>query len=178
MSKIKDYSKLDERQIKNTQNESVEGIEYSLENNNFTKNIKQALSKNYVTGKTYFGVVKDSISKKIKIITGIDVSGRKHVLSNYDIRHMLKEHGNPVVESKKGQIAITEKDIKKIPDIISNPTNITSGTDNRLGKTIRYIKKYNDNSTTVVEVVPSNSKSLIIKTMWKKPSTLTNNQSS
>ena len=128
------------------------------------------MSKKYVTGKTYFGVVKDSISKKIKMITGIDVSGRKH-----DIRHMLKEHGNPAVESKKGQIAITEKDIKKIPDIISNPTNITTGTDNRLGKTIRYIKKYNDNSTTVVEVVPSNSKSLIIKTMWKKPSTLTNN---
>lgn len=88
----------------------------------------------------------------------------------------MNEHGNFEVEAKKGQIAVTEEDIKNIPDIIKNPTEIVKGNPNKLGETIRYIKEYSDNKTYVVEVIPDNSDKLIIKTMWKKPSTLTNSE--
>lgn len=144
----------------------------------FENNVDNALNNKYSKRSTILGKVKSNIAIKIKDILGIDVSNRTHKLSDYDIRHMMNQHSDVTKESKKGQIPITSDDIKKIPDIIESPSDIIKGTDNKLGKTIRYIKNYNDNTTFVVEVVPENSNDLIIKTMWKKPSTLTNTTSS
>lgn len=143
-------------------------------NVNLNEQVENALTNKNSTNKTYLGKVKDNISSKIKKITGINVDNRRHVLTDYDIRHMLKQHGNPKIENEKGQIAITKNDINKIPEILNNPDYITNGTNNKVGQTVRYIKEYSDNNTYVVEVVPEKSQTLIIKTMWKKPSTLTN----
>lgn len=142
--------------------------------NDLESQIENALSNKNSKSRRYLGKVTDYVANKIKDVLGISVNNRRHVLADNDIRHMIKRHGNQDVESLKGQIAITKEDIKKIPDIINNPTDIVKGTDNKAGQTIRYIKRYNDNTTNVVEVVPDNSNALIIKTMWKKPSTLTN----
>ncbi len=141
---------------------------------NLENQIDNALSNSKSRSKSYLGKVTNNVAAKIKSLLGIEVKNRKHVLSDNDIRHMMKQHSNQDIESQQGQIAITKEDIKNIPDIINHPDDITKGTDNKLGQTIRYIKRYNDNSTYVVEVVPDNSNALIIKTMWKKPSTLTN----
>ena len=136
--------------------------------------IDNALNNSQSNNKSYLGKVTSTVATKIKSLIGIDVSKRTHVLSDNDIRHMLKQHGNEISERAKGQIAITKQDIKNIPDIISNPSNIIKGTNNKNGQTVRYIKRYNDNVTYVVEVVPDKSNTLQIKTMWKKPSTLAN----
>lgn len=154
----------------------VENIEQLNESKiiNLENQIDNALSNSKSKSKSYLGKVTNRVATKIKSLLGIEVKNRKHVLSDNDIRHMMKQHSNQDIESQHGQIAITKEDIKNIPDIINNPDDITKGTNNKLGQTIRYIKRYNDNSTYVVEVVPDNSNALIIKTMWKKPSTLTN----
>lgn len=47
--------------------------------------------------------------------------------------------------------------------IINSLDNIVKGTKNKLGDTVRYIKNYNNNIVYVVEVVPTNSSSLMIK---------------
>ena len=125
-------------------------------------------------GKVTLGKVTDNIATKVKSLLGIDVTNRTHVLADNDIRHMLNEHGDPKVEIKRGQIAITEEDISKIPDIINNYNDIVKGNPNKNGDTIRYIKNYGDGTTYLVEVVPENSKTLNIKTMWKKPTSLAN----
>lgn len=140
----------------------------------FNNKIENALTNKTSNGKTILGKVNNYVIEKVKAIFGIDITNKRHTISDYDIRHMINEHGNPEIEAKKGQIAITKDDIKNIPDIINNPTDIVKGTKHKMGDTIRYIKRYNDNTTYVVEVIPDNSNSLIIKTMWKKPSTLTN----
>ena len=49
--------------------------------------------------------------------------------------------------------------------IINSQDNIVKGTKNKLGDTVRYIKNCNNNIVYVVEVVPTNSSSLMIKTM-------------
>lgn len=88
---------------------------------------------------------------------------------------MIKQHGNPEIEKTKGQIAITTKDIEKIPDIINNYDNIAKGSQNKnvftkqMQDSIRYSKQYDDNVLYIVEVVPDESGILNIKTMWKKP---------
>jgi len=160
----------------NFQNSQINNISKpkSAEQLNLEKQINNAIFDSQSNSKSYLGKVTSYVADKIQKITGIDVQNRKHVLTNNDIRHMLKQHGNQDTEALKGQIAITPLDIENIPDIISNPSDIVKGTNNKQGQTIRYIKRYNDNSTYVVEVVPDKSNALIIKTMWKKPSTLTN----
>ena len=160
--------------LNNVKSEQQNTVVDSKTSERLESQIDNALQNKNSNGTSYLGKVTDLVSNKIKSLLGIEVKNRKHTLSDNDIRHMLKQHGNQEVETKKGQIAITREDIKNIPDIINNPDEITKGTNNKLGQTIRYIKRYNDNSTYVVEVAPDSSNALIIKTMWKKPSTLTN----
>ena len=118
---------------------------------------------------TYLGNVSNAVVKKVKSLFGIDITNRTHLLADNDIRHMIKQHGNPEIEPARGQIAITSKDIEKIPDILNNYDNIVKGTENKEGNTIRYIKKYSDNVSYVVEVIPTaNDTTLYVKTMWKK----------
>lgn len=118
---------------------------------------------------TYLGNVSNAVVKKVKSLFGIDITNRTHLLADNDIRHMIKQHGNPEIETARGQIAITSKDIAKIPDILNNYDNIVKGTENKEGNTIRYIKKYSDNVSYVVEVIPTaNDTTLYVKTMWKK----------
>lgn len=147
----------------------------TAQNNNVEIALTRAMSNKDSKGKTILGKINDFAKNKIQQLLGKDVSNRQHVLNDNDIRHMLKEHGNPEVESRKGQIAVTEEDIKKIPDILENPTDIVIGTKNKDGDAIRYVKKYEDNNTFVVEVVPDKGNNLIIKTMWKKPIALADN---
>ena len=102
----------------------------------------------------------------IKELTGITVTNRRQVLYDNDIRHMLNTHGNKRREKSRGQIAITKKDILKIPYILSKYDYIAIGSNNHEGQTIRYIKKYKKRIITIVEVIPKKS-DLKIKTMWK-----------
>lgn len=138
--------------------------------------IQNAIISKNSRGRTYLGDVSTKIANTVKKLFGFEVSDRRHVLADNDIRHMIKEHGNPEIEKTKGQIAITTKDIEKIPDIINNYDRIMQGNDNREGKTIRYIKNYSDNVNYVVEVIPEKGSALKIKTMWKKPVRVTNSQ--
>lgn len=164
---------------------SVESIEQKAIEKELHNRIQNAILSKNSRKNTILGNVSQKVVNKVQKLLGIDISGRVHLLADNDIRHMIKEHGNSAIEKAKGQVAITTRDIEMIPDIINNYDNLIQGSDNKQGKTIRYIKNYPNNRTYVVEVIPNaNQKSLYIKTMWKKPSntkikepvTLTNSQ--
>lgn len=131
---------------------------------------------------TFLGVISNKTVNKIKSLLAIDTSNRKHMLPDYNIRHIIKQHGNTEIERTRGQIAVTSKDIEKIPDIINNYDKIEKGSvntnsiTNNHAESIRYVKKYNDNITYVVEVIPQTGNTLEIKTMWKKPVRVTNSK--
>lgn len=164
-----------EKNIRKSDNNSASNEQKAIQKELHNRIQNAILSRNS-KGRTYLGDVSTKISNKIKSLFGFEVSDRRHVLADNDIRHMIKEHGNPEIEKAKGQIAITTKDIEKIPDIIENYDRIVEGNDNREGKTIRYIKNYSDNISYVVEVVPEKGNALKIKTMWKKPVRVTNSK--
>ena len=138
--------------------------------------INKAINNKTSKGKITFNKVTDNIVQRVKALLKIDVSNRVHELVDNDIRHMINEHGDPIKEAKKDQIAITVEDILKIPDILELYDDIVKGNSNKNNETIRYIKKYEDGITYLVEVVAEKSNTLNIKTMWKKPTTLTNSQ--
>ncbi len=140
----------------------------------FDFQVENALNDNQSKGNIYIGKQTDSkIIGLIKKVTGIDVTGRKHILSKDYIRHLFK-HSN---ETAPNQIPITKDDIKKIPDIVSNPDTIVRGSDtfdaSRQNKipSIRYIKSDNTGKIYVVEAIPVKG-DLQIKTMWKEPTKL------
>ena len=167
----------DIRYLKKTDKNSPvdENIQKELHNR-----IQNALLSKNSRKNTFLGTVSEKVASKVKSLLGIDVSERKHILPDFNIRHIIKQHGNPEIEKNKGQIAITTDDIEKIPDIINNYDSIETGSINtnsitgESSNSIRYIKQYNDNISYVVEVVPNTGNTLEIKTMWKKPATLTN----
>ncbi len=169
MTQKKEVTKNEIKVDPSIQKELHNRIQNSLLSNNSRKN-------------TFLGKVTEKVVNKVKQLYGIDISGRNHIISDYDIRHIIKQHGNPVIEKAKGQIAVTTKDIEKIPDIIINYDKIEKGTPNidsftkKINNTIRYIKEYDNNITYLVEVIPSDNNKLNIKTMWKKTVTLTNSQ--
>ena len=170
---VKSKTTTNKQSIQNTETNAQEQKKIQKELHNRIQNA--ILSKNS-KGRTYLGDVSVKVANKIKQLFGFEISDRRHVLADNDIRHMIKQHGNPILEKQKGQIAITTKDIEKIPDIIANYDRLVQGNNNTEGKTIRYIKKYSDNISYVVEVVPAKGNALKIKTMWKKPVRVANSK--
>lgn len=183
------YVSFNSNQIKNidnkapTNNEDIRYLKKADNSNPTDENIQEELHnriQNALLSKnsrenTFLGIIHEKAVNTIKSLLDVDVSGRKHMLSDHDIRHMIKQHGNPEIEKTKGQIAITQEDIEKIPDIINNYDNLTKGSPNKnvftkqMQDSIRYSKQYENNTLYVVEVVPDESGVLNVKTMWKKP---------
>lgn len=137
-------------------------------------NVLNAINNKSSKRKIYLGKTNNTVVRKVKSFLGIDVSNKRHVLTDNDIRHMLNRHGNDTKMTNGKQLDLTKEDIIKIPEIIKDPDNIIKGSSNidRAGNTnnsIRYIKAYDQNKSYVVEVIPDHGNSLKIKTMWKEP---------
>ncbi|MCR5125515.1 MAG: hypothetical protein K6B43_10010 [Treponema sp.] len=51
---------------------------------------------------------------------GLDIFGFRHTIDNYFVKHAFNGHGNANQEAKRGQIAISESDIRNISVIFKN----------------------------------------------------------
>ena len=102
------------------------------------------------------------------------LEGYSHSVSKADINHIKKEHGDAQAEAARGQIAITDKDITRIPDIVSNYGAIRDDLVSEQGsKRIMFAKSFDDG--TVVYLGQVSRKKKDIKTtvsMWKYPSAI------
>ena len=105
---------------------------------------------------------------------GLNIKGYKHKVTQDFKKHVLKQHGNSIVENARGQIPVTEKELEHIDEILQNPDFAAVGIKrkNKYGKfedRIILVKTTN-NSTILFEEVLSgkknkalNAKSLIVK---------------
>jgi len=120
------------------------------------------------TGHIIRSVTKEEVDK-IKAATGADVSNYRHAITDWDIRHIFKEHGNAKVEEAAGQIAITDEDIQRIPKVLAAPYRIGRATDTRGGsKAVVYEKRFSDGVIYYVAEIAGGGKLLRCKTMFKK----------
>ena len=90
MQKRDNNTKNDTKDVKN-----IEMIEKELH-----KRIQNALISKNSRKNTYLGEVSQKISNTVKKILGIDITGRKHIISDNDIRHIMKQHGNAELEKQ------------------------------------------------------------------------------
>ncbi len=103
---------------------------------------------------------------------GLDLAGHSHVIDGSAVRHVVNRHGNDQIETSRGQIAVTDEDFERIPELISSPDAVVFGTKTR-GKRdqIGYIKQLEDGSTLYLEEVRTGKKELAAVSMRKYPAT-------
>ena len=121
--------------------------------------------------KVHREVISNVTEKQLKDLSDkglvLDPSYR-HSIENTAVAHNQKNHGSMETEEPRGQIAITEDDYARIPQILDSYDDIEVAGENKLGlQTIRYRKVFPDGTSYYLEEVRTRRKSLAFKTMYK-----------
>jgi hypothetical protein len=104
---------------------------------------------------------------------GMDIAGFHHTIDTSAIRHVVKNHGNQSKETARGQLAVTDEDFKRIPEIISAPDKVVFGTKNRIGRDqVGYVKTLQDGSTLYLEEIRTGKGELAAQAMRRYPATM------
>lgn len=119
---------------------------------------------------TVVGEVTPGRANEIKARINEDVSGFHHVVDEDFVTKALRDHGDAEAEAARGQVAVTESDIRRIPDVIERGEVVDPKEVNWQGKgKPGVIYRLQDGATTYyVEEVRRGRKVLAAKTMWKK----------
>jgi leucyl-tRNA synthetase len=116
-----------------------------------------------------FGKVGDEEAKLIESQTGLKLNGFRRFIDNYAIAHILHEHGDAAMESKRGLVAVTFEDFLLIPEIVEFPDKVSPAGKTATGLDgILYEKKING-WICYVEEVRTRHNLLATKTFYKKP---------
>jgi len=91
----------------------------------------------------------------------------KHVMDNNAIRHVYNQHASEN-EILRGQIAITEKDIENIPEIVLHYDQLFTHKNRRGQDVIVYSKESADGMITYVEEIRVGRKELAMDTIYKR----------
>lgn len=121
-------------------------------------------------------IIPETLAQRIEEATGVVVSGHWVCIDNYGIIHTLEQHGNPLSESRRGQIAVEKADFVRFLDVFLDPDAIQFS-----GKTkhtslplLQFVKILEDKMFVVKEVrtIVSTKKNkvsrLVFHTMYKK----------
>jgi len=112
---------------------------------------------------------------QIKIITDLDVSDHWVCIDNYGILHTLEQHGNPISEAKRGQVAIEKEDFFKMLEVFLYSEEIVLiGKASHTQKPIlQFVRQIEDKIYVLKEIRTITSKKknklscLVLHTMYK-----------
>ena len=116
--------------------------------------------------KMYFGSVPFELAARINTDTGVDVENYNLSLGSYEVRKILKDHGNEAKEATRGQRAIVPDDFGHITDVVLNPTNITLSEQDYMGKPAIIFSGENNGRMNVVAVVSDKRLDLFVQTVY------------
>ena len=104
---------------------------------------------------------------------GICLDGYHRVIDGSAVRHTLNKHGNPKLEGRRGQVAITGEDFETIPQILAAPEFWILGTKNKIGREqIVSVMKMPDGIFIYIEEIRRKNKELATASIWKYPATM------
>lgn len=128
--------------------------------------IREALQNNQSDKKMYFGAIPSDLADEIFDRTGIRVEGYNCSISAYEVRKILKDHGDKSKEALRGQRAITEDDFVNIPSVIQSPLDISKSSSMYNGKPAIMFKGNSNGQMTVVAVVSDKRLDLFVQTAY------------
>ena len=114
------------------------------------------------------GILGDLEVTKLKVATNQDFADYQKMIDSYAIRHILKGHGNPVTEARRGQVAVTRSDFLLVDDILKDPDAIHSLGKNKIGREVIAFEKMLDQFYTLVVEVRTKRKKLALDSLWIK----------
>lgn len=118
--------------------------------------------------------VPKEIREKIQKEARLQLNGYRFELVADDMRHAKNSHGR---KEKDGEIKLDNASIQHALDILASPDNIVAGNISAIGlPSIRFEKKENDGTMSVVENVLMSKKRLRLKTIWKDANAVVNAQ--
>ena len=124
------------------------------------------IESNTKSEKRFVSKVQDWIVNLAKDV-GIDIKGFKHKITGDFKRHVINHHGNAKIESNRHQIAVTDKDLENIDDVINNPTFAVAGVYCNNEPRIILVKNNGTGSILVEEILSGKkNKALNAKTFW------------
>jgi hypothetical protein len=100
---------------------------------------------------------------------GLNIDGYEHEISNYFIRHVIKNHGDTKKEASRGNLPVQDEDFQKIPAIIERADYIIFGAKRNNGDRIIYAKNLENGTMLYFEEIldGKGNKSLRGNTMYK-----------
>lgn len=132
----------------------------------YRKFIREALQNNQSDKKMYFGAIPSDLADEIFDRTGIRVDGYNCSISAYEVRKILKDHGDKSKEALRGQRAITEDDFVNIPSVIQSPLDISKSPSMYNDKPVIMFKGNSNGQMTVVAVVSDKRLDLFVQTAY------------
>jgi len=104
---------------------------------------------------------------------GLPIDGFTHALDASAIRHVRKAHGNEETEAARGQIAVTDEDLKNLPETLREAKQVIFALKNRRDQDqIAYLTTLSDGSTLVIEEVRTGKHDLALASVRKYPGTM------
>ena len=129
--------------------------------------VDSCLSGGDASKKMYFGEVSAALASKIETNTGLRVEHFNCSLKGYEIRKIIKDHGNQEKEALHGQRAVTKEDIVQIPRVIAENDSIRLSNKKYEGKpAIEFQKRRGNEKTTVIAVVSDKHLDLFVQTEY------------
>jgi hypothetical protein len=120
-------------------------------------------------------IVPENLALKVQEATGIDINGLWVCIDNFGIIHTLEQHGNPISEARRGQIAVEKEDFERFLDVFLFPDEIKlAGVTKRTNlPLIQFIKEIEHKTFVIKEVRTISSlkkkkvSRLVFHTMYK-----------
>lgn len=113
------------------------------------------------------GSVQTKLIKEAKE-NGFDLNGYKHNIDVYGVRHSFNKHTNRDKEESRGQVALTDDDIKEAMNIVYSYDKAMFGEKNGQGRDIIKLKKQMpDGYTVYIEEIRTGNKTLTLQSMRK-----------
>lgn len=131
--------------------------------------IRNALSNKQSIDRAYFGKVPESVAQRVKSDSGVDLTGFSVIMNGNDARHIMKDHGDVVMETARGQVAVTPDDIALVPQILAEPDNayLSSDKDGK-GRSVIVFEKQIGNKYITMQGVSDGKHALETDTLYIK----------
>ena len=128
--------------------------------------ISDSIADKTMDKKMYFGAIPADLASRIKSDAGVNVENFNLSLGSYEVRKILKDHGNAAKEAARGQRAIVADDFGHITDIVLNPTEITLSNQDYMGKPAIIFSGDHNGRMNVVAVVSDKRLDLFVQTVY------------
>lgn len=99
-----------------------------------------------------------------------ELAGYSHSVDQSALNHIRKNHGDAASEAKRGQLAVTAKDIARIPEVVSQYDDFRQGLQGNNGeRQVAYAKQVEDGVLVYVAGVAESRQNLRAVNMRKYP---------